>query len=159
MDEIVHEFLVESYENLGQLDQDLVALESAPASRDLLSSIFRTVHTIKGTRGFLGYANLERVSHVGESLLAEHRDGAREMDLPTTDVLLALVDTLRAILASIEAGGGDDHDVEPTVARISDVQRGEVPEPVVEAPAPAVTEPEPAPPAVAPEPAPARKLI
>jgi len=124
MDEIVHEFLVESYENLDQLDQDLVALESAPTSRELLSSIFRTVHTIKGTSGFLGYANLERVSHVGENLLAELRDGVRLMDQPTTDVLLALVDTLRAILDAIEGGRGDDHDVEPTIARIEALQAG-----------------------------------
>lgn len=124
MDEIVHEFLVESYENLDQLDQDLVALESDPSSRALLSSIFRTVHTIKGTSGFLGFGNLERVSHVGESLLSELRDGERAMDQPTADVLLALVDTLRAILAKVEAGAGDDLDVDPMVARIVAVQDG-----------------------------------
>ncbi|NMF28986.1 chemotaxis protein CheA [Cellulosimicrobium aquatile] len=136
MDEIVHEFLVESYENLDQLDQDLVALESDPSSRALLSSIFRTVHTIKGTSGFLGFANLERVSHVGESLLSELRDGERAMDQPTADVLLALVDTLRAILAKVEAGAGDDLDVDPMVARIVAVQDGTAaPEPDV---APAV---------------------
>ncbi|WP_258369241.1 chemotaxis protein CheA [Georgenia satyanarayanai] len=182
MDEIVHEFLVESYENLDQLDQDLVALEGAPTSRELLSSIFRTVHTIKGTSGFLGYSNLERVSHTGESLLAELRDGARRMDQATTDVLLALVDTLRAILASIEAGRGDDHDVEPTIARIVAVQEGQTPpepepvavvepepvavvepEPVavVEPEPSAVVEPEPVTPEPEPEPAaePARKVI
>ncbi len=124
MDEIVHEFLVESYENLDQLDQDLVALESDPSSRTLLSSIFRTVHTIKGTSGFLGFGNLERVSHVGESLLSELRDGERAMDQPTADVLLALVDTLRAILAKVESGAGDDLDVDPMVARIVAVQDG-----------------------------------
>lgn len=165
MDEIVHEFLVESYENLDQLDQDLVALESDPSSRTLLSSIFRTVHTIKGTSGFLGFGNLERVSHVGESLLSELRDGERAMDQPTADVLLALVDTLRAILAKVESGAGDDLDVDPMVARIVAVQDGTAaPEPDV---APAVaggtspdaaagtapeTDPEPAP---EPEPAPA----
>lgn len=132
MDEIVHEFLVESYENLDQLDQDLVALESDPSSRALLSSIFRTVHTIKGTSGFLGFGNLERVSHVGESLLSELRDGERAMDQPTADVLLALVDTLRAILAKVEAGAGDDLDVDPMVARIVAVQDGTAaPEPDV----------------------------
>lgn len=124
MDEIVHEFLVESYENLDQLDQDLVALESDPSSRVLLSSIFRTVHTIKGTSGFLGFGNLERVSHVGESLLSELRDGQRLMDPQVADVLLALVDTLRAILAKVEAGVGDDVDVEPMVAQIVAVQEG-----------------------------------
>lgn len=122
MDEIVHEFLIESYENLDQLDQDLVALESDPSSRMLLSSIFRTVHTIKGTSGFLGFGNLERVSHVGESLLSELRDGERLMDPHVADVLLALVDTLRAILARVEAGAGDDHDVDPMIARIAALQ-------------------------------------
>jgi two-component system, chemotaxis family, sensor kinase CheA len=131
MDEIVHEFLVESYENLDQLDQDLVALESDPTSRVLLSSIFRTVHTIKGTSGFLGFGNLERVSHVGESLLSELRDGERTMDPETADVLLALVDTLRDILAKVEAGAGDDVDVEPMVARIIALQEGVVAETVV----------------------------
>ncbi len=135
MDEIVHEFLVESYENLDQLDQDLVALESDPSSRALLSSIFRTVHTIKGTSGFLGFGNLERVSHVGESLLSELRDGERAMDQPTADVLLALVDTLRAILAKVESGAGDDLDVDPMVARIVAVQDGTAaPEPDVAPP-------------------------
>ncbi len=107
MDEIVQEFLVESHENLDQLDQDLVALESQPGSRDLLSSIFRTVHTIKGTSGFLGLDALESVSHVGEGLLSELRDGKRTMTPTITDVLLGLVDTIRAMLASIEAGDGD----------------------------------------------------
>lgn len=152
MDEIVHEFLVESYENLDQLDQDLVALESDPSSRALLSSIFRTVHTIKGTSGFLGFGNLEKVSHVGESLLSELRDGERVMDPQVADVLLALVDTLRAILAKVEAGAGDDVDVETMVAQIVAVQEGAAPaegpaseEPVAVAPAaedPAPLEPD-----------------
>src|SRR5437016_2040031 len=75
-DEIVGEFLVESLENLDQLDRDLVALEQEPGSRELLSSVFRTIHTIKGTSGFLGFGSLESVTHVGESLLSRLRDGA-----------------------------------------------------------------------------------
>ncbi|MFF3064157.1 chemotaxis protein CheA [Oerskovia sp. NPDC057915] len=156
MDEIVHEFLVESYENLDQLDQDLVALESDPSSRVLLSSIFRTVHTIKGTSGFLGFGNLERVSHVGESLLSELRDGERVMDPQVADVLLALVDTLRAILAKVEAGAGDDVDVEPMVAQIVAVQEGTAPaEEAAPAQEPAVADEQQAaqPPAAAEEPA------
>ena len=58
MDEIVQEFLVESHENLDQLDRDLVALEQSPGSRELLGSIFRTIHTIKGTSGFLAFGLL-----------------------------------------------------------------------------------------------------
>ena len=65
LDDIVEEFLVESHENLDQLDADLVALEQAPNSRDRLSSIFRTIHTIKGTSGFLAFNRLEEVTHVG----------------------------------------------------------------------------------------------
>src|SRR3954471_13879937 len=79
LDDIVQEFLVESHENLDQLDRDLVALEQQPGSRDLLSSIFRTIHTIKGTSGFLAFNRLERVTHVGESLLARLRDGTQVM--------------------------------------------------------------------------------
>jgi two-component system chemotaxis sensor kinase CheA len=56
---------VESHENLDQLDRDLVELEQHPGSRELLSSIFRTIHTIKGTSGFLAFGRLERLTHVG----------------------------------------------------------------------------------------------
>lgn len=107
IDDIVREFLIESYENLDQLDQDLVALESAPGSRELLSSVFRTIHTIKGTSGFLAFGDLERVAHVGESLLVDLRDGRRLMDQHTTDVLLRMVDTIRDLLGRIESTGGE----------------------------------------------------
>ena len=74
MDDIVREFLVESREGLDQLDRDLVALEQDPGNRDLLARIFRCIHTIKGTCGFLGFSRLESVSHVGENLLVLLRD-------------------------------------------------------------------------------------
>ena len=107
MDEIVQEFLVESHENLDQLDRDFVELERAPESRELLASVFRTIHTIKGTSGFLGFGNLEKVTHVGENLLARLRDGDRTLDAATTDVLLLMVDAVRAVLAAIEETGVD----------------------------------------------------
>ena len=69
MDDIVREFLIESNENLDRMDQELVKLESEPSSKDLLGSIFRTIHSIKGSCGFLGFARLERVAHAGENLL------------------------------------------------------------------------------------------
>jgi len=122
MDEIVREFLVESYENLDQLDQDLVALELTPGSRELLGGVFRTIHTIKGTCGFLAFARLERLTHTGESLLSELRGGRRAMDQPTTDVLLRMVDTVREILASIEAGGAEgDIDVDEVIDQIRSI--------------------------------------
>ena len=75
VDEIVAEFLVESYENLEQLAQELVELEHNPTGHELLASVFRSIHTIKGTSGFLGFSHLEKVTHVGESLLSRLRDG------------------------------------------------------------------------------------
>src|SRR5712692_8925747 len=63
--EIVKEFLVESYENLDRLDRDLVGLEKNPHDAEALAGVFRTIHTIKGTCGFLGFNKLEKVAHVG----------------------------------------------------------------------------------------------
>ncbi|MFC6042849.1 chemotaxis protein CheW [Nocardioides hankookensis] len=132
IDEIVQEFLVESHENLDQLDRDLVALEREPDSRDLLGSIFRTIHTIKGTSGFLAFGQLESVTHVGENLLARLRDGKMSMSPQTTDVLLAMVDTVRDLLATIEQTGGEgDTDVSVVVGQITAILDGKTPEPVV----------------------------
>src|SRR4051812_28555323 len=120
LDDIVEEFLVESHENLDQLDQDLVALEQDPRSRDRLSSIFRTIHTIKGTSGFLAFNRLEEVAHVGENMLSRLRDGALDLTPRRTDALLQMVDTIRALLAAIEASGGEGSvEVAGTVATIS----------------------------------------
>lgn len=107
LDEIVKEFLVESHENLDQLDRDLVTLEQDPGSRDTLSSIFRTIHTIKGTCGFLGFGKLESVAHVGENLLSKVRDGELALDPPITTGLLSLVDAVREILGNIESLGSE----------------------------------------------------
>jgi two-component system chemotaxis sensor kinase CheA len=151
VDEIVREFLVESYENLDQLDRDLVALEESPGSRPLLSSIFRTIHTIKGTSGFLAFGRLERVAHVGENLLVELRDGRRSMDQPTTDVLLRLTDVLREILAAIEADGTEgDVAIDAVVAAVEAVLAGAVAVAAAEAPPAPVAEAPPAPAPVGP---------
>ncbi|CAM3442441.1 chemotaxis protein CheA [Nocardioides dubius] len=105
--EIIAEFLVESHENLDQLDRDLVALEQDPTSRELLSSIFRAIHTIKGTSGFLAFGRLEELAHVGENLLARLRDGDLLLTGDLTGVLLRMVDTTRALLALIEETASD----------------------------------------------------
>src|SRR5262249_36324141 len=105
MDEVVKEFLVESHEGLDRLDRDLVALEQRPRDRDLLAAVFRCIHTIKGTCGFLGFAKLEEVSHVGENLLSLLRDGKLDLTPEITSALLRLVDAVREILAAIEASG------------------------------------------------------
>jgi chemotaxis protein histidine kinase CheA len=105
MDDIVREFLVESNENLDQLDRNLVALEKDPKARDILAGIFRTIHTIKGTCGFLGFNKLESVTHVGESLLSKMRDGELLLNAEITSGLLVMVDAVREMLAQIEATG------------------------------------------------------
>ncbi len=107
LQDIVKDFLVESYENLDQLDRDLVRLEQDPACGPTLSSVFRTIHTIKGTCGFLGFGKLEGVAHVGESLLSRLRDGALRLRPDITTGLLNLVDAIREILANIETLGAE----------------------------------------------------
>ena len=113
MDEIVAEFLVESAESLDRLDRDLLTLERDPHSPEVLAGIFRTMHTIKGTCGFLGFTKLERVAHAAESLLAALRDGSLTLTPTVAGSLLATGDALRAMLTEIEASGADgddDHD-------------------------------------------------
>lgn len=105
MDEIVKEFLIENYENLDRLDSDLVALEKDPHSKETLGSIFRTIHTLKGTSGFLGFEKLEAVAHVGENLLSKLRDGLFTINPEITSALLATVDAVRFMLGQIEATG------------------------------------------------------
>jgi len=110
MDDAVREFLVESYENLDRLDTDLITLEENPRERETLASIFRTIHTIKGTCGFLGFGKLESVAHVGENLLSRLRDGKLEMNDDIATGLLQLVDAVRHMLGSIESSGAEGED-------------------------------------------------
>ena len=106
MDSIIAEFLAESVENLDQLDQDLVSLEKNPEDREVFARIFRTIHTIKGTCGFLAFQKLEAVTHVGESLLSRLRDGTLDLRPEITTDLLVMIDAVRAILANIDGTGG-----------------------------------------------------
>jgi len=113
IDEIVAEFLVESHENLDQLDRDLLELERHPDSRELLASVFRTIHTIKGTSGFLAFHKLEKLTHVGENLLSRLRDGRIALTDSRANALLKMVDSVRSLLRAIEQTGGEG-DSDPT---------------------------------------------
>jgi len=104
-EEFISEFLVEASESLDQLDQDLVALEKQPHDSDRLASIFRTVHTIKGTCGFFGFTKLSTLSHHGEHLLGLLRDGKVRFNKTLASLLLELVDAIRTFLSSIESTG------------------------------------------------------
>ena len=105
--DIVQEFLVESYENLDRLDRDLVGLEKNPQDQDALAGVFRTIHTIKGTCGFLGFGKLEKVAHVGENLLTRLRDGHLTLNAEITTALLSMVDAVRQMLKEIGSTGQD----------------------------------------------------
>ena len=110
MAEIINEFLIESNEGLDRFDRDLLALEKDANSRELLDSIFRAVHTIKGTGGVLGFDKLVSLSHVGESVLSRMRDGVLTLTPEIATALLAMADSLRRMLASIAATGSEGNE-------------------------------------------------
>jgi two-component system chemotaxis sensor kinase CheA len=112
MDELTREFLIESQEGLDRMERCLTDLETRPQDAALLGEIFRSVHTIKGTTGFLGFTRLEGLAHRGENLLGLLRDGKVLASRGVITGLLHLLDGLRAILKFIETdgneGAGDD---------------------------------------------------
>lgn len=132
-DEFLWEFLVESYENLDNIDARLVALESAQDA-DSVAAIFRSMHTIKGTSGFFGFALVERVGHVAENLLGRIRDGELSLTSERASALLASTDALRALFAGIEATGNEPNlDISELVDRLAALTTGETAAPVAEA--------------------------
>ena len=113
-DEMLQAFLEEGRETVDRLDRDLVQLESDPGDPALLGRVFRSVHTIKGSCGFLDFGNLEALAHAGEDLLGALRAGELPVDGSVTTSLLRLVDRIREVVDRIEAEGGegaDDHAV------------------------------------------------
>ena len=123
MDDIIKDFLIESNENLDRLDQELVRLESNPTSRELLDGIFRTIHTIKGSCGFLGFSRLEKVAHAGENLLSKLREGQLTLNSEITSGLLAMVDAVRRMLSEIQAAEQDgDNDYPELLAQLKALQ-------------------------------------
>jgi two-component system, chemotaxis family, sensor kinase CheA len=112
MDDAVREFLQESTENLDRVDRDILDLEQDPAASQPIASLFRTIHTIKGTCGFFGFVRLEKITHTGENILGRIRDGKLAWRADIGNVLLEMVDEIRRIMARIdqngEEGPGDD---------------------------------------------------
>ena len=106
-EEFIREFLEESEENLDQLDQDFVSLEQHPGDLERLDSIYRAIHTIKGTSGFFGFSKLGAVAHAAENLLSRLRDGEITLTERLTSALLDSVDAIRDILSNISKDGGE----------------------------------------------------
>lgn len=101
MDNLLSELLTESAESLATLDVELVKLEQDPDPK-LIGSIFRLVHTIKGTCGFLGLPRLESLAHSAENVLGKIRDGEMTVTSDAVSLILESIDKIKEILAIIE---------------------------------------------------------
>ncbi|KQP51803.1 hybrid sensor histidine kinase/response regulator [Methylobacterium sp. Leaf108] len=137
MDDLLREFLTESAEHLDTVDTELVRFEQDPNNKTILSNIFRLVHTIKGTCGFLGLPRLEALAHAAETLMGQFRDG-----MPVTGAAVSLIlvtlDRLKSILGDLEKTGtepvGNDEDL---IGALEHMASG----PVGQAAVPAATQP------------------
>ena len=147
MDDLLSEFLTETAESLDVVDVELVRFESSPEDKATLNNIFRLVHTIKGTCGFIGLPRLESLAHAGETLLGKFRDGALDVTPEAVTLVLASIDRIKSILAHLAdtqaEPSGDDRDL---IAQLEDAAEGglqsKLPPPVVvklEPPAAAAT--------------------
>jgi two-component system, chemotaxis family, sensor kinase CheA len=140
MDDLLNEFLTETSESIDIVDVELVQLEQDPNNKEVLNNIFRLVHTIKGTCGFLGLPRLEKVAHAAENVLGQFRDGTITVTPAAVTVILESLDRIKDILADLEATEEEpEGDDKPLIARLDAIITGSLataePEP----------EPEPAP--------------
>ncbi|MBD5166906.1 MAG: hybrid sensor histidine kinase/response regulator [Helicobacter sp.] len=155
MQEILEDFLIEAFEMIEQLDQDLVELESNPGDLELLNKIFRVAHTIKGSGSFLNFDVLTHLTHHMEDVLNKARHGDLSLTPDIMDVVLESIDLMKALLAAIRDTGSDANtglELEGVVQRLDAISNGGA---APAAAAPAAPAPEAAAPAPAPEPAPA----
>ena len=102
MDDLLNEFLTETGESLAVLDVELVKFEQDPSDAAILSNIFRLVHTIKGTSGFLGLPRLEKVAHAGEDVLGKFRDGDLDVTPEAVTLVLKTIDSIHAARTKID---------------------------------------------------------
>ena len=163
MQEILEDFLIEAFEMIEQLDQDLVELENNPDDLDLLNRIFRVAHTIKGSGSFLNFSVLTHLTHHMEDVLNKARHGELTITPDIMDVVLESIDYMKKLLNAIRDTGTDantglEGDIANTVQRLDAISKGETPsapsdetsapqahvaETPAPAPAPAEEEPEP----------------
>jgi len=107
MDDLLQEFLAETTESLSVLDVELVRFERDSSDATILSNIFRLMHTIKGTCGFLGLPRLGAVAHAGENILGKFRDGELAVTPLAVTLILRAIDRIRELLAELEAAGAE----------------------------------------------------
>ena len=119
MDDLIQEFIAETRETLEALSGEIVAWEAQPADRARLDAIFRFVHTVKGSCGFLDLPRLGRLSHAAEDVLAQVREGARTPDRPLVNAVLAVVDRIGELVEAIDSGTSlPDHGDELLIAAL-----------------------------------------
>ncbi|MCI5968671.1 chemotaxis protein CheW [Helicobacter sp.] len=130
MQEILEDFLIEAFEMIEQLDQDLVELENHPDDLDLLNRIFRVAHTIKGSGSFLNFSVLTKLTHHMEDVLNKARHGELTITPDIMDVVLESIDYMKKLLNAIRDTGTDGNtglegDIDNTIQRLDAISRGE----------------------------------
>ncbi|WP_089174310.1 chemotaxis protein CheW [Bosea sp. AS-1] len=132
MDELLQEFLTETGENLDTVDRELVRFEQNPNDRDILRNIFRLVHTVKGTCGFIGLPRLEALTHAAESVIGQFRDGATVKPSAVT-AILETIDRIKDILAELAEKGqepeGNDETLIAELQGLASLAKGELDQP------------------------------
>ncbi len=126
LQELTQDFLVEAFEMIEQLDQDLVELESTPDDLDLLNGIFRVAHTIKGSSSFLNFDILTRLTHHMEDVLNQARRGDLSLNAEIMDVVLESIDMMKDLLVCIRDSGNDTEagiDIEPVVTKLDAISK------------------------------------
>lgn len=127
MQEILEDFLIEAFEMIEQLDQDLVELENNPEDLDLLNRIFRVAHTIKGSSSFLNFDVLTHLTHHMEDVLNKARHGDLKLTPDIMDVVLESIDLMKALLSAIRDSGADTNTglaIEGVVQRLDAISNG-----------------------------------
>ena len=107
MQEDIRQFLIESNEGLTLLNDEIVRLEKAPEDKELISSVFRTIHTIKGSCGFFSFNQLGAVAHIAENILAQVRAGQRKLTPSLISLILEAVDKIKLLMVNIETTGAE----------------------------------------------------
>ena len=128
LQELLEDFLVEAFEMIEEMDQDLVELENNPDDLELLNKIFRVAHTIKGSGSFLSFDKLTHLTHHMEAVLDKARKGELQITPDIMDIILESIDAMKAILEYIRDNGNDsapEIDVEPIVKKLDAITKGE----------------------------------
>lgn len=107
MDDLIAEFIAETNESLGLIDNDLIQLEQDPNNKSIIGNIFRLMHTIKGTCGFLGLSRLEKLAHHAENVMGRFRDGDLEVKQDYVTLILESIDQIKYMVEEIENTGSE----------------------------------------------------